>query len=193
MANTLLTPTMITREAQMVLHQKLNLVGNMNRQYDSQFARTGGKIGTSLNLRVPPKYTVRSGATYSAQNVVERQVALPCATQKGIDCTISDVEMAMSLENFRQTILEPAMAQLAAQIEYDTLAGVYTKVPNYVGTVSSQIDFKKFQQCGQVLTENLAPVDRNRIMGPEPVQPRRVLRCSQRSVPVLRQHRRSVS
>ena len=25
MANTLLTPTMITREAQMVLHQKLNL------------------------------------------------------------------------------------------------------------------------------------------------------------------------
>ena len=71
--------------------------------------------------------------------------------QKGIDCTISDVEMAMSLENFRQTILEPAMAQLAAQIEYDTLAGVYTKVPNYVGTVSSQIDFKKFQQCGQVL------------------------------------------
>lgn len=168
MANTLLTPTMITREAQMVLHQKLNLVGNMNRQYDSQFARTGGKIGTSLNLRVPPKYTVRSGATYSAQNVVERQVALPCATQKGIDCTISDVEMAMSLENFRQTILEPAMAQLAAQIEYDALAGVYVKVPNYVGTVSSQIDFKKFQQCGQVLTENLAPVDRNRVMGLNP-------------------------
>ena len=90
---------MITREAQMVLHQKLNLVGNMNRQYDSQFARTGGKIGTSLNLRVPLKYTVRSGATYSAQNVVERQVACPVLPAKGIDCTISDVEMAMSLEN----------------------------------------------------------------------------------------------
>ena len=34
---------------------------------------------------------------------------------------------------------------------------LYKYVPNYVGTVSTQLDYKKFQQAGQVLTENLAP------------------------------------
>lgn len=157
MANTILTPTMITREAQRILHQNLNIVGNMNRQYDDRFANKGAKIGTSLDLRVPPKYTVRTGSTFTSQNVVERKVNLPVATIKGIDTTISDLEMAMSLDNFSDVILKPAMAQLAAQIEYDTVSAMYKKVPNYVGTVSSQIDYKKFQQAGQVLTENLAP------------------------------------
>ncbi len=157
MANTILTPTMITREAQRILHQNLNIVGNMNRQYDDRFANKGAKIGTSLDLRVPPKYTVRTGSTFTSQNVVERKVNLPVATIKGIDTTISDLEMAMSLDNFSDVILKPAMAQLAAQIEYDTVSAMYKKVPNYAGTVSSQIDYKKFQQAGQVLTENLAP------------------------------------
>ena len=168
MANTILTPSMITREAQMVLHQKINLLGNMNRQYDNRFAQTGAKIGTNLDLRLPPKYTTRSTSTYSAQNVVERKVSLPVASIIGIDTAITDTELTMSLDNFRQTILEPAMAQLAASLESTVLTGVYRKVANYAGTTSSQIDYKKFQQAGQVLTENLAPVDTNRVMGLNP-------------------------
>ena len=168
MANTILTPSMITREAQMVLHQKINLLGNMNRQYDNRFAQTGAKIGTNLDLRLPPKYTTRSTSTYSAQNVVERKVSLPVASIIGIDTAITDTELTMSLDNLRQTILEPAMAQLAASLESTVLTGVYRKVANYAGTTSSQIDYKKFQQAGQVLTENLAPVDTNRVMGLNP-------------------------
>ena len=168
MANTILNPVMITREAQMVLHQKTNPLGNMNRQYDNRFAQTGAKIGTNLDLRLPPKYTTRSTSTYSAQNVVERKVSLPVASIIGIDTAITDTELTMSLDNFRQTILEPAMAQLAASLESTVLTGVYRKVANYAGTTSSQIDYKKFQQAGQVLTENLAPVDTNRVIGLNP-------------------------
>lgn len=157
MANTILTSQIITREAQRILHQKLNMVGNMNRQYDDRFAKRGAKIGTSLDLRLPAKFTVRTGSTYSGQNVVERKVNLPVATVKGVDMAISDLEMALSLDDFSKTILEPAMAQLAAQIEYDAVNSLYKYVPNYVGTVSTQLDYKKFQQAGQVLTENLAP------------------------------------
>ena len=157
MANTILTSQIITREAQRILHQKLNIVGNMNRQYDDRFAKRGAKIGTSLDLRLPAKFTVRTGSSYSGQNVVERKVNLPVATVKGVDMAISDLEMALSLDDFSETILEPAMAQLAAQIEYDAINALYKYVPNYVGTVSTQLDYKKFQQAGQVLTENLAP------------------------------------
>jgi hypothetical protein len=157
MANTILTSQIITREAQRILHQKLNIVGNMNRQYDDRFAKRGAKIGTSLDLRLPAKFTVRTGSSYSGQNVVERKVNLPVATVKGVDMAISDLEMALSLDDFSKTILEPAMAQLAAQIEYDAINALYKYVPNYVGTVSTQLDYKKFQQAGQVLTENLSP------------------------------------
>ena len=86
------------------------------------------KIGTSLDLRLPAKFTVRTGSSYSGQNVVERKVNLPVATVKGIDMAISDLEMALSLDDFSKTILEPAMAQLAAQIEYDAINALYKYV-----------------------------------------------------------------
>jgi hypothetical protein len=38
MANTLLTPDIITREALRILHQKLVFIGSINRQYDPRFA-----------------------------------------------------------------------------------------------------------------------------------------------------------
>ena len=39
--------------------------------------KRGAKIGTSLDLRLPAKFTVRTGSSYSGQNVVERKVNLP--------------------------------------------------------------------------------------------------------------------
>lgn len=168
MSNTILTPTQITREALRILHQKMNLVGSMSRQYDERFATKGAKIGTSLDVRLPPRYTVRTGSTFTTQDVVERKVALPCATVKGIDTTITDIEMSLSLDKFRATIIEPAMAQLAAQIEYDALTGLYKSVANYVGTASAQLTYKTFQQAGQVMTENLAPMDDSRVFGLNP-------------------------
>ena len=53
MANTLLTPTQVTREALRILHQKLRFVGSINRQYDDSFAKKGAKIGDTLKIRLP--------------------------------------------------------------------------------------------------------------------------------------------
>ena len=63
MANTILTPTAVTREALRVLHQKLNFVGSITRDYDDSFARQGAKIGDTLKIRLPNQYVVRSGST----------------------------------------------------------------------------------------------------------------------------------
>ena len=85
MANSLLTPTAVTRKALQVLHQKLTFVGSINRDYDSSFAKTGAKIGDSLKVRLPNQYTVRTGATLSAQDTTETSTTLQVATQKGVD------------------------------------------------------------------------------------------------------------
>lgn len=167
MANSILTPQIITREALRILHAQSNFLTKINRQYDSRFAVSGAKIGTSLDVRLPNKFTVRSGSTYTAQNMIERKVNLPVATIKGVDCTISDSELTLSLNDFSEQFLKPAMNQLASDIEYSAMLSMYKSVPNYVGTVSTQIDYKKFQQAGQRLTENLAPSsDRTFLLNP---------------------------
>ena len=84
MANTILTPTAVTREFLRILHQKLNFIGSINRQYDDSFAVKGAKIGTALNIRLPNQYTVRTGDTLSAQDTTESSVSLNVTTQKVI-------------------------------------------------------------------------------------------------------------
>ena len=61
MANTLLTIDMVTLESARVLHGNLAFLKNVNKEYDPQFAQQGAKIGDTLRVRKPPKYTVRTG------------------------------------------------------------------------------------------------------------------------------------
>jgi hypothetical protein len=72
MSNTILTPTAVTREALRILHQKLNFVGNIVREYDDSFAKSGAKIGDTLKIRLPNQYTVRTGASLNAQDTRSR-------------------------------------------------------------------------------------------------------------------------
>jgi hypothetical protein len=158
MPNTILTPLVITREALRVLHGKLSFIKNVNRQYDDRFAKDGAKIGTQLNIRMPSRYTVGSGATLASYNDhVERSTPLYVTNQSHIAVSFTSLELTMNLDDFSKRIIDPAMAQLAATIESSCLTAAYRLVPNYTGLTSTQMTYKQFQQGGQVLTENLAP------------------------------------
>lgn len=161
MANSILTPTAVTREALRILHQKLNFVGNVNRTYDDSFAKTGAKIGDSLKIRLPNEYTVRTGATLSAQDTTETSTTLQVATQKGVDLNFTSVDLTLSLDDFSKRILDPAMAVLAANIEADALSmslDVYQNVNN----IGSVLAFSKLMGARKVLNDALAPMDNNR-------------------------------
>lgn len=160
MANTLLTPTMITREALRILHQKLNFIGNVNRQYDDRFAQSGAKIGDSLQIRLPNQYTVRTGATLSTQDTTEQQVTLQVATQKGVDVNFSSVELTLDLDDFSSRILEPAMAVLAANVEADAL-NMYKDVYQEVSDIGAAVTFKDAMLARQKLVDSLTPMDNN--------------------------------
>ena len=100
MANAFLTPTAVTREALRVLHQKLNFVGSITREYDDSFARQGAKIGDTLKVRLPNQYTVRSGAALNAQDTTESTVDLKVQTQKGVDLNFTSVDLTLALDDF---------------------------------------------------------------------------------------------
>lgn len=161
MSNSILTPTAVTREALRVLHQKLAFIGSINRTYDSSFAQSGAKIGDSLKIRLPNQYTVRTGATLSAQDTSEQSTTLTVATQKGVDMTFSSAELTMSLDDFSKRVLEPAMAVLAASMEADALS-MYKDVYNLVDGDTAAIAMSHIMLGRRVLNENLAPMDNNR-------------------------------
>lgn len=161
MPNTILTPTMVTREALRVLHQKLNFVGNVVRDYDDSFAKKGAKIGDTIKVRLPNQYTVRTGAALSAQDTTESSVSLQISTQKGVDLNFTSSELTLSLDDFSERILNPAMSVLAANIEADALS-MALDVYQAVNNIGSAITLNKVLTGRKALQDSLAPADNNR-------------------------------
>lgn len=156
--NNLLTPLEITRESLRVLHQKLTFVGSVNKQYDSRFAQDGAKIGTQLNIRMPAKYTTTTTtANLTAQNYVERSTPLFVSNQYHVDTSFSSLDLTMSLDDFRDRVIEPAMAQMAASIESAAATIAYQNTFNLVGATNTSMTYLSFQQGGMKLSQQLAP------------------------------------
>ena len=160
MANTLLSPTIITKEALRILHANLNFIGNINKQYDSQFANAdvapSGKIGPSLTIRMPNKYTVRTGAVLQVQDTTETSQVLTVSTQKGVDTFFSSKDLTLTIDEFSKRYLQPAMSVLATQIEADALSMVLD-VYNAVDDSAAALSYKDIANARKILNLYLAP------------------------------------
>lgn len=148
---------MVTRKAAMILHQKLNFIGSIDRQYDDSFAKRGAKIGDTLKIRMPNEYTVRTGMNMSAQNISESSVDLTVATVKGVDLQFTSDELTLDIDDFSERIIEPAMSVLAANIEADALS-MYKNVWNLYDGDAAAFSFTSMSNARQILTDNLAPL-----------------------------------
>lgn len=168
MANTYLTPTAVTRKALMVLHQKLNFVGNINRQYDDSYAGSGtsvvrGKFGPTLKIRLPNEYTVRTGLNMAAQDQSETSVDLTVSTVKGVDMYFGSDELALSIDDFSERFIDPAMTVLAANIEADALS-MYKNVYNLYDGDAAAFAVASMTGAKQILGEALAPTSNRRFL-----------------------------
>ena len=156
MANSILTPVAVTRTALKILHQKLNFIGSINRQYDDSYAKTGAKIGDSLKIRLPNEYLVADGATLVKQDTAEQSTTLTVSNQKHVGINFTSAELTLSIDDFASRILEPAMSVLAARMESDALSmalDVYNAVPN----IGAAIVLNKALGARKLLVDNLAP------------------------------------
>jgi hypothetical protein len=158
MANTLQNPTAFTRQFLSVLHQKLNFIGTINRQYDSQFAQSGAKIGASLNIRKPVEFEVTDGAVMNAQDVTEEFITLTVNNRKHIGMNFTMQELTMNVDDFTERYIEPAAARLAAKIESDVLQNIYLSVYNEISNVGGSIVAKDIGRARKVLVDSLAPM-----------------------------------
>jgi hypothetical protein len=162
MANTLLTISQITKESLMVLENNLTFAKGVNREYDDQFAQSGAKIGDTLNIRKPARYLGRTGTAIAIEDHTETSVPLQLNTQTGVDISFTSKDLALSIDEFSDRIIKPAMATIANKIDRDGLM-LYQQVANSVGTPGTiPTLLKTYLQAGAKMDYEGTPRDKNR-------------------------------
>jgi hypothetical protein len=170
MANSLLTINMITREAVRLWKNTNSFIQNIDTQYDDSFAKTGAKIGTTLRIRLPNDFTVRTGPAASVQDTSEQSTTLTLATQKGVDVSYSSVDRTMSLDDFSRRVLAPMVNNLVGAVAADVMTGVESGVSNFTANqdpttaVLSTPTASTWLQAGAILDQNSAPRMRRKII-----------------------------
>lgn len=164
MANTLLTPTIIAKEALMQLENNLIMGASVHRDYKKEFV----KIGDTVTIRKPVKFRAKDGATLDEVNVVERSTTLQINKRKHVAWNFSSQELTLTIEQYSERYIKPAMIALANQIDYDGCQ-LYKDVYNEVGTPGTNPDsFAEVSPAAQRLDEEAVPRDsRNLVMAPK--------------------------
>ena len=149
---------MITNEALAILQNELTFTAGANRQYDDQYARSGAKIGDTLNVRKPPRYLGRTGSAVSLEDTTETSIPVVLTTQRGVDIDFTSKEMALSLDDYSNRILRPAVANVANGIDVDGVTLMTNSVYNNVGTPGTALTGGDLLvDAGSLLDENACP------------------------------------
>ena len=152
----LLTPSIITKESLVILENNLVAANRVNRKFENQFV----KIGSSLTIRKPNRFTVASGAGLQVQNIAEPSTSITINNQKHVDFQFTSQDLTLTVEEFSERYLKPGMAALANQIDQDVLTNTFS-LSNYVGTptVTPAAFSTSVQLVGRRHDDNAAPQD----------------------------------
>jgi len=134
MSNNLLTISDITNEALMVLENECVFSDKVTREYDDKFAIPGAKIGYTVNVRRPARFKGTVGPALNVEDFVESSVPVTLTTQYHVDTQFSSADLLLSMDDFRDRLLKPAIAAIANKIDYDGLQFAYQNTANAVGT-----------------------------------------------------------
>lgn len=170
MANSLLTPSVIAKEMMLQFKNGLGFTKNVNRQYDDAFAVKGAKVGSSITIRKPNRYTVSDGATMVTQDVTEESGSLTLDKQKHVGISFTSKDLALSIDEFSERYIQPAMLALANQVDVDLLTLAAQSTYNAVGAAGTTPSaLLTYLQARQKINEMACPQDKNRSFHISPV------------------------
>lgn len=161
----LLTPSIITKESLVILENNLVAANRVNRKFENQFV----KIGNSLTIRKPNRFTVASGAGLQVQDIAEPSVSITINNQKHVDFQFTSQDLTLTVEEFSERYLKPGMAALASKVDYDVLQN-FSGISNFVGTpgTTPTAFSTSVQLVGTRMDDNASPQDnRTLVLNPQ--------------------------
>ena len=163
MPDSLLSPSLITKETLVILVNNLVFASRVNRQFENQFV----KIGASLTVRKPNRFVRTLGPGLQLQNIVEPSTSITVSTQSQASFQFSSQDLTLVVEEFKERYLKPAAETIANGLDYDCASQV-PNVANLVGSPGTAPNsFLSLANVGQRMDENAVPQDgRTLILNP---------------------------
>lgn len=130
MANTFLTSDILAREAVLLLENNL-VMGNLaNRTWEGEFQ--SARQGDSIRIRKPASMTVteftnNGSNTTTPQSVTETSTTLTLEKLFDVSFQVTSKEMTLSIDDFNERLMRPAMAAMAQKID-SYILGKFTEV-----------------------------------------------------------------
>lgn len=156
--NNLLTSSIIVKRGLAKLFEDPQVLGMVNRQYDTQFGYKGGaRYGDTVSVRVPQHAVIRKGRIMDIQPIVNKTIPIKVDQYYGVDTGATSAEMAMQIEDFADEFIDPFIPDLLANVEADFLAKVTPLVPATVGDYGAFDEAKTALQGKAYLDSQLAP------------------------------------
>jgi hypothetical protein len=161
-ANSLLTPTIILRDALTEFKNELVLGNLVHRDYSDEFV----KKGDTVTIRKPVRYTATDGAAFVRQDTTEGSTTVTIDTQKHVGMGFTNKDLTLTIDEFRKRYIKPAVIELAQKVE-TSLAGLYKYVWNWVGTPGNTMDsIADFLRGPQRMDEMAMAADRKAVLSP---------------------------
>jgi hypothetical protein len=109
---------------------------DMSKEYKQAFA-----VGETISVKLPQRYTIRDGVTYVAQALDRKKTDITLNQIFGIDFEWDSVEKVLEMERgeerVRKEYIEPAMDQLAQEIDSRCAQYAYQNSPNIAGALGT--------------------------------------------------------
>lgn len=125
-------------------------------------------VGGTVYVKRPPEFIIRTGATASAQDVVEGEVAVAIDKQAGVDVQFTSQEDVLNVDALlKSRVLDASMAQIATYIDQQIGARL-NEFHNWVGTPANTLSTAAGFMAGpQRLMEGAVPMnDVNAVLNP---------------------------
>lgn len=161
MANSLITPSIIAQEALFQLENNCVMADKVHREYKDEFV----KIGDTVTIRKPVKFIVSDGATRSNQDVTERNTSITIDKRKHVSWKFSTQDLTLTIEEYSERYIKPAMIALANQVDVDVALEGYQSFWNGVGTPgTTPATFAALSSVAQRMDEGAVPDDGHRCL-----------------------------
>ena len=163
MANTILTPEIIAREALMVLRNNAVMANLVHRDYSDEFA---GGVGDTITVRKPATF-VANEYTGSIEVQDAKESSVPVVMDKHLDVSfaVTSKQMTMDIADFSAQLLVPAMQAFADKVD-KYLIGLESEATSRHAHASGVIAPADMIAARKFLTENAAPLaDRRFVVG----------------------------
>lgn len=166
MSNAFLPPKVFANAGLKVLKNKLVLAKLVDSESVDKTFKAG--VGGTVYVKRPPEFTIRTGATASAQDVVEGEVAVTIDKQAGVDVQFTSQEETLNLDALlKSSVLDGAMTTISTYIDQQIGTRI-NEFHNWVGTPGNTLStVAGFLAAPQRLDEMAVPDNaRNAVLTP---------------------------